>query len=76
MANSNGNTYPFIIISGEGQVFGVDSSQTTHSLSNSNFAMDIGISEDGTIWAISNVPDPDGGGQGFTGVLAMVPGTK
>lgn len=62
MSNSKGNTYPALVISNDYQVFGIDSQQQKHSLSNTDFAMDIGISEDGTIWVLSLTPDPDGGG--------------
>ena len=62
MANSNGNAYPYLVINNWFQVLGVNSKGDNFSLSNENFALDIGISEDGTIWAISVTPDPDGGG--------------
>ena len=49
MANSNGNVYPYLVLSNELQVLGVNEQGQNYSLSNENFALDIGISEDGTI---------------------------
>ena len=60
--NSKYNCYPNIIIDNNYQVHGVGSDQSTTNLSDKNFAFAIGISEDGTLWAISTTPDPDGGG--------------
>lgn len=62
MANSKGNAFPNIILSNDSQVFGVDSHNQTHQLSETSFALDLAVSEDGTLWIISNTPDPDGGG--------------
>ncbi len=62
MSNSKGNQYPLWYISNEFGVYAVDKSGSAHSKSKTNFAMDIGVSEDGTVWVLSNEPDPDGGG--------------
>ncbi len=62
MANSKGNAYPLWIISNNQQVQSVDSKQTVTNQSNEGFALEIGISEDGTVWVLSTDPDPDGGG--------------
>ena len=62
MANSKGNQYPNWTISNQGEVFAIDTTNTATSKSKKDFAASIGVSEDGTIWAISYEPDPDGGG--------------
>ena len=59
---TKGNTFSFLIIDSNFQIKGIDAQQNATTLSEEGFAMDIGISEDGTIWAISTSPDPDGGG--------------
>lgn len=62
MNNQNGNRFPAWIIDAQSRVCSVTSSGQVTPRSDSNFAVDIGISEDGILWAVSNVPDPDGGG--------------
>lgn len=62
MANSKGNAYPLWMITNRFQIQSVDSQQTVTNHSNENFAMEVGISEDGTVWILSTEPDPDGGG--------------
>lgn len=62
MANSKGNQYPLWYISNEQQVMAVAHNGKTYEKSQAGFAADIGISEDGTVWVISEIPDPDGGG--------------
>lgn len=62
MSNSKGNQYPVWGINDKDQVFAVDTNGTTHNMSNENFASSIGIAEDGTVWVLSMIPDPDGGG--------------
>lgn len=62
MANSKGNAYPIWIISNNYQVQSVDTQQQVSNQSKENFAMEIAISEDGTVWVLSTEPDPDGGG--------------
>lgn len=62
MSNSKGNAYPLWIISNNYQIQSVGSDQTVTNQSNENFASEIGISEDGTVWVLSLEPDPDGGG--------------
>lgn len=62
MSNSNGNQYAFWYIDSNFQVFAVDGQNKSHSKSNENFASSLAVSVDGTVWAISREPDPDGGG--------------
>ena len=62
MSNTKGNAYPLWGINNKFQVFAMDSSQQVHAMSKENFAMDISISEDGTVWILTTEPDPDGGG--------------
>ncbi len=62
MSNAKGNAYPLLLVSNNYQVQAVDKSQKITNLSNEMFAMEVCISEDGTIWALSVNPDPDGGG--------------
>lgn len=64
MATSNGNAYPTWGIDIQGHIFAVDTNNQVHSKSsNSNPTFfDIGISEDGHVWALANEADPDGGG--------------
>jgi len=62
MSNAKGNVYPFLIISQDYQVIGVQSDGKQTPLSEKNFAGNFGISEDGTIWVLSLTADPDGGG--------------
>ncbi len=62
MSNSKGNQYPLWYININFQVMALDHSGKAYEKSNPGFATDIGVSEDGTVWVISTVPDPDGGG--------------
>jgi len=62
MSNTKGNQYPLWYISNEYQVFAVDGNYQPHQMSDVNFAMEISVSEDGTVWILSTTPDPDGGG--------------
>jgi hypothetical protein len=62
MANTNGNKYPAWIISSKGQILSVAANGTVSPQSPENFAYDLGVSDDGTIWVVSSTPDPDGGG--------------
>ena len=62
MANQKGNQYPNWLITNAFQVFAYDSQSKSHQMSKEGFALDIGISEDGTVWVLSTEPDPDGGG--------------
>lgn len=64
MSQAIGNTYPTWGINVQGLVFAVDTNNGIHSKSTSAnpFFYDLGISEDGHIWALSTIPDPDGGG--------------
>ena len=62
MSNSKGNTYPVWGVNPDFQVFAVDKSGTVHSKSKVDFAYSVAVSEDGTVWALSSTPDPDGGG--------------
>ncbi len=62
MSNSKGNQYPLWGINISYQVFAVDTNGHATTKSNVNFAMKMAISEDGTVWALSTTPDPDGGG--------------
>ena len=62
MANTKGNAYPLWGINTKFQVFASGSDHQENPMSNENFAMDIAVAEDGTIWVLSTKPDPDGGG--------------
>ena len=62
MSNSKYNCYPAILISNTYQVHGWNPDQSTNDLSDPGFASAVAISDDGTLWAISTTPDPDGGG--------------
>ncbi len=62
MANTKGNIYPFWGIANDFSVFAIDTEGQIHPKSQAGFAFNIGIAEDGTIWALSNFADPDGGG--------------
>lgn len=62
MANSKGNNFPVWFIAGDQTVYARDAQGVNHPMSPAGFAKDLGISTDGTIWAVSNKPDPDGGG--------------
>ncbi len=62
MSNQKGNQFPAWGINTENQVFAVDPENNIITKSDTGFAIDLGISEDGTLWALSQIPDPDGGG--------------
>jgi len=62
MANKNGNQYPAWLISARGEVQAVTADGHVKTMSAPDFAYDLGISEDGTVWVVSTTPDPDGGG--------------
>ena len=62
MANTKGNQYPAWIISASGQVLSVAADGTLKAQSPQDFAYDISISTDGTVWVVSTTADPDGGG--------------
>lgn len=62
MSNSKGNAFPLWGINIDYQVFAVDTSGNVHSKSKRDFAYSVAVSEDGTVWALSIAPDPDGGG--------------
>lgn len=62
MSNQKGNQYPIWFITNNYQVFAGDSNGAAHQMSNQLFAMDVVVSEDGTVWVLSTEPDPDGGG--------------
>ena len=57
MANQKGNKYPNWAITNEFQVLAYDSQAKPHTMSDADFASDMGISEDGTVWVLSNKPD-------------------
>ncbi|MEM7574609.1 MAG: hypothetical protein AAF433_17015 [Bacteroidota bacterium] len=62
MANTKGNAYPLWGVNSNYQIFAADTNHQEIAMSNEDFAMDVAVSEDGTVWALSTVPDPDGGG--------------
>jgi hypothetical protein len=62
MANTKGNQYPAWLVSVNGEIQAVGTEGKVKTLSDSDFAYDLGISDDGTVWVVSTVPDPDGGG--------------
>jgi hypothetical protein len=62
MDNQNGNQFPVWIIDAQSRVCSVTSTGQVTPRSDPDFAVDIGISEDGILWVVSEVPDPDGGG--------------
>lgn len=62
MANTKGNAYPLWGVNSNYQIFAAGTNHQEIAMSNEGFAMDIAVSEDGTVWALSTVPDPDGGG--------------
>lgn len=63
MANQKGNKFPLWTITPDGMVHAVDAMGKATPMSEANFASDIGISDDGTVWIASTQPDADGGGQ-------------
>ena len=63
MANQKGNRFPLWTITPDGMVHAIDAMGKATPMSAANFASDIGISDDGTVWITSTQPDADGGGQ-------------
>jgi hypothetical protein len=59
---SKGNAYPLWYISAQGQVMARDTAGKSHPKSDPDFAREVAVSFDGTVWVIANQPDPDGGG--------------
>ena len=62
MANYKANKFPIITISVDGAVVGYDAMAKAHNLSESNFATEISVGPDGTLWAVSTQPDEQEGG--------------
>ena len=62
MANQNANVYQVIIIDGNNKVQGQNPNGVFENLSEPGFAMDIGISTNGVLWAVSLVPNENSGG--------------
>jgi predicted heme/steroid binding protein len=62
MSNSKGNNFPLWGVNNAYQVFAVDNSGAVKTMSKENFAFSVSVSADGTVWALSTTPDPDGGG--------------
>lgn len=62
MANYKANKFPIITISVDGMVVGYDAMAKAHNLSESNFATEIAVGPDGTLWAVSTQPDEQEGG--------------
>jgi hypothetical protein len=62
MADKNGNQYPAWLISARGEIQAVTADGNIKTMSPPDFAYDLGISDDGTVWVVSTTPDPDGGG--------------
>ena len=62
MSNQKGNQYPLWGINNNYEVFVLKTDGSTETMSKNDFAMDIAVSEDGTVWVLSTEPDPDGGG--------------
>ncbi|MFN7117865.1 MAG: hypothetical protein ACK4TA_13780 [Saprospiraceae bacterium] len=61
-----GNNYLLWAIGADNQVQALDPSTNTFvTKSDNEFAFDLGVSEDGTIWVISTIPDPHGGAKIF-----------
>lgn len=58
----NGNDYQLWYVDANFQVFNVDPNGKIQSMSGMNFAFQISVGTDGTVWIVSNEPDPDGGG--------------
>ena len=63
MANYKGNRFPIWAIEVDGTVVAYDAMATRNQMSEAGFASSIAISVDGTVWAVTFEPDPDGGGQ-------------
>ena len=62
MSNQKGNQYPAWLISVNFEVTAIDRLGAPYIKSKDNFASTLGISTDGTVWAVSLEPDPDQGG--------------
>lgn len=63
-----GNNYLLWAIGADNQIQALyPATNTFVTESDNDFAYDIGVSEDGTIWVISTVPDPNGGAKIFWG---------
>lgn len=62
MANYKGNRYPVWAINVDGTVIAIDAMGTVVTKSKVNFAVEIGIGNDGTVWVVSNIPDSKGAG--------------
>jgi hypothetical protein len=62
MSNQKGNQFQLWGITPDNQVFAANIGEAPVMKSKPNFAMDLSISEQGTLWAVSQIPDPDGGG--------------
>jgi hypothetical protein len=62
MSNSKGNAFPLWYVDNNFEIFAVANDGSSQSKSKSSFASKVAVSEDGTVWALSVTPDPDGGG--------------
>ena len=62
MANYKANKFPLLTIAMDGSVVGYDAMAKAHILSEKDFASDISVGPDGTLWVVSTTPDPDEGG--------------
>ncbi|MEL6391279.1 MAG: hypothetical protein AAFR97_00915 [Bacteroidota bacterium] len=62
MPNTKGNAVPLWGITSDFTVVAFDLDHKPKPMSDSNFALKIAIAEDGTVWAVTTTPDPDGGG--------------
>ncbi len=62
MANYKGNRFPLWAIEPDGTVVAYDAMATRNQMSEAGFASKLGISDDGTVWAVSREADPSGGG--------------
>jgi hypothetical protein len=61
VSRTNANQYPAWIINPNQQVLSVAADGTITAQSPPDFANDLGISEDGILWALSTASDPQGG---------------
>lgn len=59
---ASGNNFIALLIGASNQIIGVLPGGDQQTISDTDFAYDIGISEDGTIWVISTQADPVNGG--------------
>lgn len=61
-----GNNYPLWAIGANNQILALDPSTNTFvTKSDNDFAFDLSVSEDGIVWVISTIPDPNGGAKIF-----------